>query len=162
MSHVPYTPPPPGPPQRKGMSPVVVVLLTLGTVVVLAMAGALAYSLARPKPVTITGSVTLTDGVDGGGTCQGSGGYADIRGGTSVVVHDSTGKVVATGQLEEGIGGPGILTDSDIAFECKFPFTLEDVPRQKFYGVEVSHRGTVQFSAQQVSKGPVALSLGNS
>jgi hypothetical protein len=142
------------------MPPAVIVLLTLGAVLVLIVAGALVYVAARPQPISVTGSVTITSSIDGGKTCQGVDGYDDIHGGASVVIHDSAGKVVATGALDDGVGTE--LATADIAVTCRFDFTVRDVPRQKFYGVEVSHRGTVTFNAKQVSAGPVALSLGDS
>lgn len=159
MSHVPYTPPPPGPPQRKGMSPVVIVLLTLGTVLVLAVAGGLVYAGTRPKPVTITGSVTINSNIDGGTTCRGTDGFEDIREGASVVVRDSAGKVIATDQLTAGSGQD--LATSQIALSCRLDFTVRDVPRRKFYTIEVSHRGSVTFTAAQVDSGDVQLSLGS-
>jgi hypothetical protein len=159
MTQPPYAPPPYGPPGRKGLPPVAIVLLTLGAVLVLAVAAALVYAVTRPQPIAVTGSVTIKSNIDGGKTCQGTGGFEDIRAGTSVVIHDSAGKIVATGQLDEGAGSD--LATSQIALTCRFPFSVQDVPRQKFYGVEVSHRGIVRFSAEQVADGPVALSLGS-
>lgn len=159
MNQPPYAPPPYGPPRRKGLPPVAIVALTLGAVLVLGVTAALIYAGTRPQPITVAGSVTIKSNIDGGKTCQGTGGFDDIRAGTSVVIHDSAGKTVATGQLDEGVGSD--LATSQIALTCRFPFTVQDVPHQKFYGVEVSHRGIVQFTAAQVGDGPIALSLGS-
>jgi hypothetical protein len=147
------------PPRRRRLPAFVIVLLTLAVVAAAAGGGYLVYRGTRPAPVTIDGSVTLTSGVDGGNDCQGSEGYDDIREGTSVVVHDSAGKVIATGELSAGVG-EDVIT-SQIATSCRFAFRVPDVPREKFYGIEVSHRGTVTFTATQVDDGQVALSLGS-
>jgi hypothetical protein len=70
-----------------------------------------------------------------------------------VTVTDSAGKTVALGSLQDGKAA-GI--DS-----CAFFFTVKDVPDGiKFYGVEITHRGIVQYSSAQMKAGPV-LSLGN-
>lgn len=154
----PY-PPPPGH-RRAGPSPVLVVLVTLAVVAVLAIVGWIVYEGTRPEPVTVSGSVTISSNINGGKTCEGTNGYNDIRGGASVVIHDSAGRVIATGQLDDGVGSD--FATSEIALTCRFAFRVPDVPRQKFYGVEVSHRGTVQFSAAKVADGAVGLSLGDS
>ena len=149
----------PPPRQRRRLPAFVIVLLTLGVVIIAALGGYLIYRGTRPAPVTIDGSVTLSSGIDGGSTCQGKDGFDDIREGTTVVVHDSAGKVIATGELSAGVGEEMV---ADMALSCRFAFSVRDVPRQKFYGIEVSHRGTVTFTAAQVENGDVALSLGGS
>lgn len=106
---------------------------------------------------TVNGSLVLADsgGVQklAGSVCQGTGGYDDIRQGTQVVVTDESGTVIATGELESGllVGG-----------HCMFAFTVSSVPSGKsFYGVSVSHRGTLQYKQDQLQSG-VQLSLGSS
>jgi hypothetical protein len=165
----PYRPPTYGPPyappprqRRSGPHPLVIVLLALGAVIVIGVVGfvgLVAYEATQLSPVTIKGTMTIKDDIDGGTACQGDGGYSDIRGGTEVVIHDAAGKVIATGQLADGVGSD-FATD-EIALTCTFHFTVRDVPEQDFYGIEVSHRGTVQFSAAQIERGDVELSLGS-
>jgi hypothetical protein len=105
----------------------VIVLLTVGAVVVAAVAGVVLYQAVRPKPVTIVGTLTITSNIDGGKVCQGTKGYSDIHDGAEVVIHDSTGKVIATGELDEGVGS-GVI--ADFARMCTFHFTVRDVPRR--------------------------------
>ncbi|MFB9831814.1 hypothetical protein [Actinoallomurus acaciae] len=120
--------------------------------------GGLAYVVTRPKPVTISGAFTIIDGVSGGKECQGDDGYDDIHAGTDVVVHDASGKTIATGRLEDGVGEQMV---ADVALRCRFDFTVHDVPPQKFHGIEVSHRGIVTFTSAQVAKEPIELTLGD-
>jgi hypothetical protein len=79
-------------------------------------------------------------------------GYDDIHEGTSVTVRDESGKTVAIGRLQRGdCSGGG----------CVYPFVVEDVPvGSKFYEVEVSHRGGVTFSRQDLDESGAELSLG--
>jgi hypothetical protein len=84
--------------------------------------------------------------------CAGGGGFDDIREGTQVVVTDAAGKTIALGQLTAGgrKGGVG----------CMFLFVVENVPAGlDFYGIEVSHRGRVQYTAAQLAA-PIELSIG--
>lgn len=106
---------------------------------------------------TATGSLVLADsgGVQSlpGGSCQGKNGYNDIHQGTQVVVTDQAGTVIGTGALESGllVGG-----------HCMFAFTVPSVPSGKsFYGVSVSHRGTLQYKQAEL-QGGLQLSLGSS
>ncbi|MFG2472271.1 hypothetical protein ACGFXB_43510 [Streptomyces canus] len=110
---------------------------------------------SQPATFTLEGSFTLTDDVsDNGDGCSGSydSGYDDIAEGTSVTVYGASGDVVATGAL-------GDSTYSDYA--CEFKVAVPDVPKgEKFYKVEVSHRGTLQLSAEEAENGELAASLG--
>jgi hypothetical protein len=120
---------------------------------------ALAHS-AGSGDTTVSGHLTLVPGDGGlysdpnynssGRQCEGSGGYSDISEGASVTVTDATGKVVATGSL--GVGRKDVLG-------CVFPFSVTGVPKSKFYGVEVSHRGIVTF--RQLDAGTAEVSLGS-
>lgn len=109
---------------------------------------------------TASGSLTLTDSsavdpsiVMTGGVCQGGGGYDDLHQGTQVTVTDQTGAIVGVGQLA---AGSAISSSS-----CQFLFTVAAVPAgRKFYGVAVSHRGSVQYTESQVRSG-VELSIGS-
>ncbi|GAA2521512.1 hypothetical protein GCM10010423_12790 [Streptomyces levis] len=108
----------------------------------------------EPAAFTLTGKFSLTeDAVALDKTCHGTGGYDDIGTGTSVTVYGAKGDVVATGQLEGG---------KETGFgSCDFTVTVPDVPKgEKFYKVEVSHRGTLQLTAEEAENGEFAGSLG--
>ena len=109
---------------------------------------------------TIRGALDLAQDTSGfgenfsgsgeGSPCNGSGGYSDIGQGTAVTVHDATGKVVAEGSLDAG---------KILSGDCVFTFSVAHVPDSKFYGIEVSHRGTVTFARSEA--GFAGLTLGN-
>ncbi|MYR42141.1 hypothetical protein GTW67_08940 [Streptomyces sp. SID5910] len=109
-----------------------------------------------PATFTLEGSFTLTDEVtdDGDGGCSGGydSGYDDIAEGTGVTVYGANGDVIAT----------GALGDSDqLLGACTFDVAVPGVPKgEKFYKVEVSHRGTVQLSAEEAENGEFGASLG--
>ncbi|MEV6738278.1 hypothetical protein AB0N14_15630 [Streptomyces sp. NPDC051104] len=91
---------------------------------------------------------------DGDGGCAGTRGYDDIRDGTSVTVYDAAGSVVATGALSNS------SYDED-TYNCSFDVAVQDVPNgEKFYKVEVSHRGTLQLSAEEAENGQFGGTLG--
>lgn len=107
-----------------------------------------------PPTFTLEGSFTLTDGArrEGEDNCRGTGGYNDIAEGTSVTVYDGAGKIAATGELGMSVYASGL---------CLFVVAVEDVPKgEKFYQVEVSHRGKVQLTAKQAEAGKLAATLG--
>jgi hypothetical protein len=109
-----------------------------------------------PGTFTLEGTFTLNEDATeiGDGDCAGGydSGYDDIREGTGVTVYGADGDVIATGAL-------GDSTYSDYA--CSYSVAVEDVPKgEKFYKVEVSHRGTLQLSAEEAENGGFAGSLG--
>ncbi|MEV4389104.1 hypothetical protein AB0J68_25895 [Micromonospora sp. NPDC049580] len=123
---------------------------------------AAATSNAAPTARTVAGTLMLTDtdGVTWNSTtgCQGDGGYDDITPGAQVTITDAAGATVGLGKLGNGIleTAPGATSGKG----CKFAFTVPDVPAGKgFYGIEVSHRGVVQYPEKQVF-GVLALTLG--
>lgn len=113
-----------------------------------------ANSHSGPGTFTLTGSFSLLeDASDTGSGCQGTGGYDDIREGTSVTVYGANGDVIATGQLGDSA--------SASYGTCGFDVSVPDVPKgEKFYKVEVSHRGTLQLTAKEAENGEFAGSLG--
>jgi hypothetical protein len=80
--------------------------------------------------------------------------------GAQVVVTNSTGAVIGTSQL-----GPGdqknLAGYGSFGATCNYPFALQVPGGLARYGVTVSHRGTIWFSARQMQKGP-GLTLGGS
>ncbi|MEU6416041.1 hypothetical protein [Streptomyces spiralis] len=114
-----------------------------------------ANSDSSPGTFTLKGTFTLTDGSvrDGSGGCEGSGSYDDISEGAAVTVYGANGSVIATGNLGD--------SQSPSYGTCEFGIAVQDVPKgEKFYKVEVSHRGTVQLTAEEAEHGELAASLG--
>jgi len=111
-----------------------------------------------PTPATfdLQGTVTLTS-VDvvyetgrHGEECHGRNGFKDMNAGAEVTVYGANDTVIGTGQLEQGV-----WFDS-----CVFRFTVPSVPETRFFEVQVSHRGRVAFSMDDVRAMKVALQLG--
>lgn len=129
-----------------------VALLIVGAVVLLLAAGVGAWWWTTQRTVTVDGDITVTSPADvtsTGAGCYTGGGYADIKTGAQVVIKDETGKVLATTTLGPGTG----------AGTCTFPFRADVPAGSDFYGVELGHRGVVQFTADQMAAG-VHLTIG--
>jgi hypothetical protein len=108
-----------------------------------------------PAVFRVIGAITLSGTDDHTGLfaehCAGKRGYDDIRGGAQVVV-SADGKTLAVGSLD-----PGVM----ISMDCRLTFTIKDVPGGlPFYGIEVSHRGELKYTQQQLD-GLIELTLGN-
>jgi hypothetical protein len=102
----------------------------------------------------LRGTFTLNSGGYGYSTCGGSGGYSDITTGTTVTVYNAAGTVLSQGAL--GTGRP------DGGGSCVFTLSAPNVPAgEKFYLVEVSHRGRIMVQPDDARNGNVALSLGS-
>lgn len=123
-----------------------------------------ASSSSSPATFTASGHLSLHDSdfvhLDATQTavtdCSGGGqgGYSDIQGGTQVVVTDPTSKIVAVGSLGEPVTG-------DLLGTCEFPWTVPGVPAGlATYGVEVSHRGSLQETEADLRAGTVTFTLG--
>lgn len=126
-----------------------------------AAAAVAATSSSTPADFTLDGKLTLRLGAfqwnhGNGNPCSGYDGYTDIAAGAPVVITDQGGAVIATGQLDSGTA----VLDGDRASACVLTFAVPHVPDRPFYGVTVSHRGTLTYSAAQAKSGDVALSLG--
>ena len=102
---------------------------------------------------TVTGSIVLNVGFgpgrDDGEPCAGEGGYDDIRPGAEVTVRDRTGAIIATSRLDWGVVERIIEGDPD-RFYCRLPFSVPDVPEADFYSIEVSRRGELTFSRDEL------------
>lgn len=85
-----------------------------------------------------------------GSECSGRGGYDDLAGGAAVTVYDASGAIVGTGELAPGQVQKGVA--------CQFDFAVKDLPKCKFYQVEVAHRGKVTEQADKI--GDIGLSIG--
>lgn len=151
----PTIPAPPAPPRRR-ISPLAAGLLGLaiGAGIVGCAWAITANSDSSPGTFTLEGTFELTDSAvsDDNGGCMGTGGYDDIRTGTGVTVYGADNTVIATGALQD---------PTFTGLTCKFAVRVEDVPKgEKFYKVEVSHRGTLQLTADEAESGQFGGSLG--
>ena len=108
--------------------------------------------VSAPQPFTVKGTLEVVNSDFGADPCSIAGNEYIVEG-AAVTVTDASHKTVALGQL-----GAGHKDNASLG--CSFTFTVNDVPPgPKFYGVEISHRGSVQYTAAQLHDG-VALSLG--
>ncbi|MFK4146861.1 hypothetical protein [Streptomyces sp. NPDC004065] len=113
-------------------------------------AGGSGASFSTDGTLTVAGIGT---GLDSGETCSGTGGYSDIDFGTQVTVTDAAGTLVATGSL-----GLGRETEQG----CEFPFTVDDItPGSKLYTVEISHRGGLTKTEDELRAGRLGFTLGD-
>lgn len=126
---------------------VIVLLTVVGTVT---LSSADTTVAGRMTVVTSTNALSASS-YSNGGSCVTYGGYDDIAEGTAVTVRDSTGAIVGVGSLGAGQGS---------AYGCSFPFTVTDVPDSDFYTVEISHRGAMTFTAEDIRTSELQLSLG--
>jgi hypothetical protein len=163
----PDTPPPPAePPTVPAAEPAKrrLTLLAAGLIGLLVGAGAVGGVWAttassgpdKPETFTLEGAFTLTEDTvtTGDDDCSASydSGYDDIAEGASVTVYGASGDVIATGELGDS---------KMVSYNCRFKIAVPDVPKgEKFYKVEVSHRGTIQLSAKEAENGELAASLG--
>jgi hypothetical protein len=107
-----------------------------------------------PATLTVQGTLELHDTnlFLAGSGCAGQGGYSDIASGAAVTITNATGAMVALGRLED----PQLASLG----ECTFSFSVPDVPAgDGFYGVEVSHRGSVKYAEADLAS-PLTLTLG--
>lgn len=173
MPEQPTTPPPPVDPPTVAEAPVAPATETpkkrlgpraaglLGLAVGAGLMGGIWAAAANsgpdaPATFTLEGTFALTEKatLTGDDDCSGGydSGYDDISEGASVTVYGAKGEVIATGSLG----------DSEYAsYSCVFDIAVPDVPKgEKFYKVEVSHRGTIQLSAEEAENGDLFASLG--
>ncbi|GAA2287577.1 hypothetical protein GCM10010415_68430 [Streptomyces atrovirens] len=107
-------------------------------------------SFSTDGTLTVTG---IGAGLASGDPCTGTDGYSDIDFGAQVSVTDAAGTLVAKGGL-----GLGRKTE----LGCEFPFTVDDItPGSKFYTVEVSHRGGLTQTEDELRSGGLAFTLGD-
>lgn len=113
------------------------------------------------RSLTVRGTVLVRGSpqdfeVDGW-ACATTGGFKDIRAGAQVVITDASATTIGVGNLSAGWG----TAAGDPRVGCEFPFVITDVPAgHQFYGIEVSHRGRLQYAADQLAS-PLHLELGN-
>ena len=102
----------------------------------------------------MTGTLDLNDPDSATGTagdlCSGTGGYDDIANGAEVVISDDTGHTLDITTLTAG---------SIVSSACDFKFESTIPAGKGFYGITVTHRGTVKFTETEMQN--PALTLGN-
>ncbi len=112
----------------------------------------------QPRTLTVSGTLTVKGTYPAVSTvdeitCTTGGGYTDIRQGTQVVVTDESARTIALGRLGYG--------SWERREGCIFLFMVADIPAgQRFYGIEVGHRGRLQYTAAQLAT-PLALTIGD-
>lgn len=127
------------------------ILLIVACGVAAALAAGAIYFFVRPTTFDVHGTLQLQDPETVRAGCVGQGGYSDIKVNVQVVVTDGAGKTVGIGRAEN-------FTNKGLF--CAYEFLVPDVPAGlDFYGVEVSKRGRVQYSEEQLRSG-VTLTLG--
>ncbi|HEY5193592.1 MAG TPA: hypothetical protein VIJ39_06935 [Solirubrobacteraceae bacterium] len=99
------------------------------------------------RAYTIHGTFTLISAQLGGEHgCWGAAesGFSDIGAATQVIVKNENGTLIGSGSL-----GPG---RKERQVECLFSFTISGLPKARFYGIAVSHRGEQDESFQDLVK----------
>lgn len=95
-----------------------------------------------------------------GAQCVADGRFDDIDETAEVTVKNQSGVIIATGMLRSGhttIEVTGIEVDSNglgedgVGAQCVFDFTLTDVPRAKFYKIEIGRRQGPTFSYSEMA-----------
>jgi hypothetical protein len=149
---------PPSPEQgesanRSNRTALVVIGAAAIVMVGLGAAAAVAFWPKGSEKHQLTGSIELVDTDQSyDGTCYGFGGYKDLNEGANVVVSDGNGKVLASGTL-----GGGTASST---YRCNFPITLgSKLPKADFYKVQVSHRGELTYSYDEMQSMNWDLSL---
>ena len=133
-------------------------IVTAAVVAVHALAGSTPAGKPTPaaSPTFIARGVLELDGSHlslDTGTCFGTGGYADIRGGADVVIYDAAGKALVVSSIADG------QPTGDSFAPCLFAFDVPGVPAGVGpYSIEVSTRGRVPFTQDEA--GNLRLTLG--
>jgi hypothetical protein len=98
---------------------------------------------------TLGGTIVLTGDSDNvldtggeGSMCFGDGGYDDFYPGQNAVVKDGGGDILAVGELTES----ELILDGTVRKQCEFTILITGIPEERFYVVEISHRGELTYS----------------
>jgi hypothetical protein len=116
--------------------------IVLGAVIFAAIVAAAGFvSLSNSGTLSphhdIAGTFDLKTTDSAPASCEGSGGYADIRLGTNVTLRDGDGKLLGTTSLGTGTGS---------GTTCSFTFNFRSIGEVPFYTVEVGRRGALSYS----------------
>jgi hypothetical protein len=150
---------------KRSRRPAAVALISLGVLLVVLIAGiALLTGRSGSKRHEVTGVLEVhdSDATGSGDTCTLSDGYDDISEGTTVEITDGTGKVIGIGSLDRPARIANSI-DNALTSGCSFTFYVDKVSKTAFYNVEVSHRGKVGYSYDQMVANlwTVSLKLGS-
>jgi hypothetical protein len=132
------------------------IVATAVGLVLLVIAGGVAWYVSTAGTTTVTGGLTLVDAETASSGCNGQGGYSDIDGGAQVILTDEGGKILGSGSLSSGTP-----TGSTA---CVYGFSISDIPTDREqYAIEVSRRGKVVNSRDELIKSgwKFQLSLGS-
>ena len=150
------TPTPEAAPERAEPKPTrprwfVPALIGAGALIVLAAAGSVAAAVALSAPHTFTAKgVVMLSGTDCASIPPG---YEDITKGADVTVKDPSGKVIGLGELGAG-------KDLGSGIGCAYFFSVKDVPSGLgIYGIEVTHRGLLQYKEASLKKDGAVMSM---
>lgn len=112
-------------------------------------------------PVDETMTKLVNPDMQDQGSCGVSDGYDDIRGGAQVIVTDAAGTTVALGNLDPGRVQTTDAEKTVANANCRFAFVITGIPAgSKFYGVEISKRGRVQYAAERLNGQTLELTIG--
>lgn len=137
------------PDSQRRVSPKWVVLgavATLGAVGSLAVVGIAGSRPALGPRATHAVSAVFEFSGSGSRHCHGSGGYGDISPETQATLFDGAGAVLSSTYL-----GAGETVDNwPMEPICRFSFTFPDVPDTDYYQFEVSDRGKIRLSHDEM------------
>jgi hypothetical protein len=138
-----------------GAGTLLALVLTLALASVSAVSSSVAgAATAKSDQHTIIGYLSLQEA--GGyflGPCHGSGGYVDIDQGTPVTVRDESGDVIGEGKF--GTGKPtGAAIGGKLGYHsaCVFKFVVRNVPVSATYTFQVSKRGGLTYTYQELAR----------
>jgi hypothetical protein len=83
-----------------------------------------------------------------GYSCEGAGGYSDVKPGSVVTVTDGGSRVIAQGQIDQG-KPTMVLFESKEVPACALHFEVTGVPNSATYGITVGHDGAF-YNRQQL------------
>jgi hypothetical protein len=129
-------------------TPMKTIIVTL--IVAVGIVGVACGKKADATTHFISGTITLT-GTDNAfgysGTCAGKRGYEDITEGGSVTLKNETGEVIGSAALDSG----AYTETAGYPYrKCVLHFSFANVKRAKFYGVEVTHRGVITKTYEEL------------
>lgn len=127
--------------------------LALGVMtMIVGLLAAFAHPAGAENAHTVRGFLSLQDtGSYFGKQCRGSGGYVDLGPGTRVVIRDSAGQVLGTGEFRRGKGsGEKKAIGYGAHAACVFTFVVKNVPDTDAYSFQVSHRGAVAYTHEEL------------
>jgi hypothetical protein len=152
---------PAAPPPPRGRRRLMVAVIALWVTAAVVAAGFGGYLVLRPAPdITVNGTVSIPwdDPNREGKECIAGGGYGDIKG-AQIVVSDPSSKTIATGSLPVSGTVRSVTQPDGTEYVCEYLFGLIVPGGHDYYGVEVSHRGRLQYSEGQLKSGSLALAI---